>query len=210
MGNDAEGDDNCKPVAEPMGEDVGGKEGGKGTGTKPELKNVYLASRDEESVLQISRGRDNSVFEGDDNGLGQGKNRATLTDGAKDADANAGGNGSLVDGIETTLTDGAKNPTGNAGANNRSVKGIDEIVDKMEMTLTDDYAMSTGDNEGAEEGPVNNIDEIGLIFDIEGINKTVCLKEFGSYVKFNNKCLHRGYKRGSIKKYLSAQLFSAP
>jgi hypothetical protein len=36
------------------------------------------------------------------------------------------------------------------------------------------------------------------------------LKEFGSYVKSNNKCLHRGYKRGSIKIYLSAQLFSAP
>jgi hypothetical protein len=36
------------------------------------------------------------------------------------------------------------------------------------------------------------------------------LKEFGSYVKFNNKCLHRGYKRGSVKTYLSAQLFSSP
>jgi len=48
-----------------------------------------------------------------------------------------------VDNIETTLTDGAKNPAGNVGADNRSVKGIDEIVDKMEMTLTDDCAMAT-------------------------------------------------------------------
>ncbi len=31
-----------------------------------------------------------------------------------------------------------------------------------------------------------------------------------AHVKFNNKCLHRGYKRGSVKTYLSAQLFSAP
>ncbi len=109
---------------------VGGRREKK-TGTKPELKNVYLASPDEESVLQISWGRDDNVFEGDDNDLGQGKDRATLTDGAKDTDAYAGGNGSLVDGIdeigkktETTLTDGAK------GANSRSVKDMDEIVDK--------------------------------------------------------------------------------
>jgi hypothetical protein len=75
---------------------------------------------------------------------------------------------------------------------NRSVKDMDEILDKMEMTLTDDCAMSTSDNEGAEEGPVNNMDEISRIFKFEDIETKVCLKEFGSYVKFNNKCLHRG------------------
>jgi hypothetical protein len=36
------------------------------------------------------------------------------------------------------------------------------------------------------------------------------LKEFGIYMKFNNKCLHRGYKSGSVNTYLSSQLFSAP
>jgi hypothetical protein len=37
------------------------------------------------------------------------------------------------------------------------------------------------------------------------------LKEFGSDVKFNNKCRHKGYKMGSVKTYLSAQeIFSAP
>jgi hypothetical protein len=65
-------------------------------------------------------------------------------------------------------------------------------------------------NKGAKEGLVNNIDEIGLIFDIESIKKTVCLKEFGSYVKFNNRCLHRGYRCGSVRTYLSTQFFSAP
>jgi hypothetical protein len=155
-------------------------------------------------------GSDNKVFEGDDSNLGQGKDWAMLTDGAKDAGANAGDDGSLVDHIETTLTDGAKNPAGNAGADDRLVKGIDEIVDKMEMTLTDDCAMSTSGNEGAKESPVNDMDEIGLIFKFEDIETKVCLKEFGSYVKFNNKCLHRGYKCGSVKTYLSPQLFSAP
>ncbi len=126
--------------------------------------------------------------------MGQGKDRAMLTDGAKDADAYAGGDGSLVDDIdeigketETMLTDGAKNQVGNVGAESRLVKDMDEIVDK-----------STAGKEGAKEGPVNNMDEIGLIFNFEGIKKTACLKEFGSYIKFNNKCLHRGYKRGSV------------
>jgi hypothetical protein len=137
-------------------------------------------------------GRNDNVFEGDDSNLGQGKDWAMLTDGAKDAGANAGGDGSLVDNIETTLTDGANNPDGNTGANNRSVKGMDKIVDKMEMTLTDDCAMSTSGDEGAKESPVNDMDEIGLIFKFEDIETKVCLKEFGSYVKFNNKCLHRG------------------
>ena len=82
------------------------------------------------------------------------------------------------------------------GANSRSVKDMDEIVDK-----------STGGNEFAKEGPVNDMDEIGLIFNFEGIKKTVCLKEFGSYVKFNYKCLHKGYKHGSVKTYLSANSF---
>ncbi len=155
-------------------------------------------------------GREDNVFEGDDNNLEQGKDWATLTDGAKDVGANAGGDGSLVDNIETTLTDGAKNPAGDAGADGSLVKGMDEIVDKMKMTLTDDCTMSMSGNEGAKEGPVNDMDEIGLVFNFEGIKKTVCLKEFGSYVKFNNKCLHRRYKRGSVKTYLSAELISAP
>jgi hypothetical protein len=77
-------------------------------------------------------------------------------------------------------------------------------------TFADDCTMSTSGNKGAKEGPVSNMDEIGLIFKFEDIETKVCLNEFGNYVKFNNKCLHRGYKRDSVKTYLSAQLFSAP
>ncbi len=54
MGNDAEEYDNPKPAAKPMGEDCGGEERGKETEIKPELENVYLASPDEKSDLQIS------------------------------------------------------------------------------------------------------------------------------------------------------------
>ena len=59
---------------------------------------------------------------GDDNDLGQGKVWAKLTDGAKDAGANTGGNGSLVDvmneggdEMETMLTDGDKKGGAAAG-----------------------------------------------------------------------------------------------
>jgi hypothetical protein len=36
------------------------------------------------------------------------------------------------------------------------------------------------------------------------------LKEIGSYVKFNMKCHHKGYKTGKKTTFLSAQIFSAP
>ncbi len=36
------------------------------------------------------------------------------------------------------------------------------------------------------------------------------LSDFGSYVKFNKECYHKGYKSGTINTYLNAQLFAAP
>ncbi len=79
-----------------------------------------------------------------------------------------------------------------------------------ETTLTDG-AMDPGGDVGADDGSTEDKDEIGLIFKLEGKETKVCLRHLGSYVKFSsNKCLHRGYKKGSVKTYLSAQLFSAP
>jgi hypothetical protein len=144
------------------------------------LNDVVIKEGGAEAVAD--RGRADNNFEGDGKDLGQGKE-------------------------ETTLTDGAKDPGGNAGADGVLVDGMDEVGE--ETTLTD-CAMSTGGDKGADKGPVNDMDEIGLIFDFEDIKTKVCLKEFGSYVKFNNKCLHRGYKSGSVNTYLSNQLFSAP
>ena len=82
---------------------------------------------------------------------------------------------------ETTLTDGAMDPGGDVGA-----------------------------DVGADDGSTEDEDEIGLIFDLEGKETKVCLRDLGSYVKFSKECRHKGYKSGSVNTYLSAQLFSAP
>ena len=80
---------------------------------------------------------------------------------------------------------------------------------KEETTLTDG-AMDPGGNVGANNGSTEDEDEIGLIFDLEGKETKVCLRDIGSYVKFSKECRHKGYKSGSVNTYLSAQLFSAP
>jgi hypothetical protein len=65
-------------------------------------------------------------------------------------------------------------------------------------------------NVGANNGTVKNMEEIGIIFEFDGVEKKVPLKEIGSYVKFNKECLHKGYKTGKKTTFLSAQIFSAP
>ena len=53
-------------------------------------------------------------------------------------------------------------------------------------------------------------DNIGIIFQLEGNDVKVSLRDFGSYVKFNKECLHKGCKCNKENTYLSAQLFAAP
>ncbi len=53
-------------------------------------------------------------------------------------------------------------------------------------------------------------DNIGIIFQSEGYNVKVSLRDFGSYVKFNKECYHKGCKSGTVNTYLTAQLFAAP
>jgi hypothetical protein len=53
-------------------------------------------------------------------------------------------------------------------------------------------------------------DDIGIIFQLEGNDEKVSLRGFGSYVKFNKECCHKGYKSGRVNTYLIAQLFAAP
>jgi hypothetical protein len=53
-------------------------------------------------------------------------------------------------------------------------------------------------------------DNIGIIFKLEGNNVKFSLRDFGSYVKFNKECYHKGYKCGMVNTYLTAQLFAAP
>ncbi len=53
-------------------------------------------------------------------------------------------------------------------------------------------------------------DDIGIIFLLEGSDVKVSLRDFGSYVKFNKECYHKGYKSREVNTYLTAQLFAAP
>jgi hypothetical protein len=55
----------------------------------------------------------------------------------------------------------------------------------------------------------NTEDDNSIIFKLEGNDVKVSLRDFGSYVKFNKECLHKGYKCGMVETYLSAQLFAA-
>ncbi len=53
-------------------------------------------------------------------------------------------------------------------------------------------------------------DNIGIIFKLEGNDVKVSLRDFGSYMKFNKECYHKGYKCSIVNTYLTAQLFPAP
>ncbi len=53
-------------------------------------------------------------------------------------------------------------------------------------------------------------DNIGIIFQLEGNDIKVSLQGFGSQMKFNKQCYHKGYKSGTVNRYLTAQLFAAP
>ncbi len=53
-------------------------------------------------------------------------------------------------------------------------------------------------------------DDIGRIFQLEGYDVKVNLRDFVSYMKFNKECYHKGYKSGTVNSYLTAQLFAAP
>jgi hypothetical protein len=53
-------------------------------------------------------------------------------------------------------------------------------------------------------------DDVDIIFQLESNDVKVSLRDFGSYVKFNKKCYHKGYKSSKVNTYLTAQLFAAP
>ncbi len=53
-------------------------------------------------------------------------------------------------------------------------------------------------------------EDISIIFQLEGKDVKVSIRDFGSYVKFNKECYHKGYKNSEVNTYLTAQLFAAP
>jgi hypothetical protein len=52
-------------------------------------------------------------------------------------------------------------------------------------------------------------DDISIIFRLEGDDVKVSTRDFGSYMKFNKECYHKGYKCSTVNTYLTAQLFAA-
>jgi hypothetical protein len=52
-------------------------------------------------------------------------------------------------------------------------------------------------------------DSIGIIFQLKSNGVKVSLRDFGSYMKFNKECYHKGYKSSKVNTYLTAQLFAA-
>ncbi len=186
--NNGKDDDNneCKPAAKPTGVDDGGKEG-------VDLNNVVIEERVTEAVAD--GGRDNNNFEGDGNDCKPAAKPTGVDNGGKEgADLS---NVVIKERDAEAVTDGGRDD------NNFDKDGSNLGQGEEETTLTDGAKDPVSDA-GAKNSSVDNTDEIGIIFNFEGKIKRVCLKEFGSYVKFNYKCLHRGYKRGSVKTYLSA------
>jgi hypothetical protein len=53
-------------------------------------------------------------------------------------------------------------------------------------------------------------DDIGIVFQLEGNDVKASLRDFGSYVKFNKECYHKGYKSGEVNTNLTSQVFAAP
>jgi hypothetical protein len=51
---------------------------------------------------------------------------------------------------------------------------------------------------------------LAYFFQLEGNDEKVSLRDFGSYMKFNKECYHKGYKTGEVNTYLTVQLFAAP
>jgi hypothetical protein len=51
---------------------------------------------------------------------------------------------------------------------------------------------------------------IGILFQLEGNDVRLSLRNFGSYVKFNKECYHKGYKSSEVNTYLTGQQFVAP
>ncbi len=56
----------------------------------------------------------------------------------------------------------------------------------------------------------NTEDDIGIFFWLVSNDVKVSLRDFGSYMKFNKECYHKGYKSSEVNTYLIALLFAAP
>jgi hypothetical protein len=84
--------------------------------------------------------------------------------------------------------------------------GVDDCEGQSE-----ENSIATFDINNHECNVITDTEEdIGIFFWLEGNDVKVSLRDFGSYVKFNKECYHKGYKSGTVNTYLTAQLFAAP
>ncbi len=84
--------------------------------------------------------------------------------------------------------------------------GVDDCDGQLE-----EYSKATIDINNHECNVItDNEDDIGIIFQLEGKDVKVSIRDFGSYVQFNKECYHKGYKNSKVNIYLTAQLFAAP
>jgi hypothetical protein len=97
-----------------------------------------------------------------------------------------------------------------AKQNANSVAAVQCGVDDSEGELEDKSSSTININDHKCNIAEDTEDNIGIIFDLEHNEVKVNLRDFGSYVKYNKECLHKGYKSGTVGTYLSAQPFAAP
>ncbi len=83
-------------------------------------------------------------------------------------------------------------------------------VDNCDCQLEDNSKATIDINDHECNVMTDTEDNIGIIFQLEGSDVKVSLRDFGSYMKFNKECYHKGYKSSKVNTYLTAQLFAAP
>jgi hypothetical protein len=94
-------------------------------------------------------------------------------------------------------------------------KGNISVAEKCDVDDCDgqleEHSKATIDINDHECNVITDTEEdIGIFFQLEGKDVKVSIRDFGSYVKFNKECYHKGYKNGKVNTYLTAQLFAAP
>ncbi len=77
-------------------------------------------------------------------------------------------------------------------------------VDDCDRQLEDNSKATIDINNHECNVSTDTEDDIGIIFQLEGNDVKVSLRDFGSYVKFNKECYHEGYKHGKVNTYLTA------
>ncbi len=77
-------------------------------------------------------------------------------------------------------------------------------VDDYEGQLEENSKATVDINDHECNVTTDTEDNIGILFWLESNDVKVSLRDFGSYVRFNKECYHKGYKSGKVNTYLTA------